>query len=415
MPAYQYTAVDAKGRRHRGMLEGDTPRQVRQALRERQLLPLAVEDVVTPTPRGQALATKAVGGGGRWTRPWTPGLASSELALATRQLATLVAGGVPLEEALGAVARQGRPATARLFLGVRSRVLEGRDFAGALGDFPRAFLPLYRATAAAGEQSGHLDLVLERLADYLETRQALRQKVLLALCYPALLTATALAIVAALLGYVVPQVVQVFASLDQQLPALTVGLIAISDAVRHYGLGGLAGLALLAVGGYAAGRRTAVRRRLHRLQLALPVVGALVRGLDIARYARTLSILTASGVPLLEALAIAAQVVGNDRLRQAALIVRDRVQEGSSLHSAMAETGQFPPLTVALVASGETSGRLEELLTRAAVQGERETETRVATLLALFEPLLILLMGGVVLTIVLAILLPIFELNQLVR
>lgn len=404
MAAFQYAAMDKRGRTRRGLLEGDTARQVRQQLRERGLTPVEVDEVTGREQRG----------GGH--RQWGMRIGATELALVTRQLATLVSSGFPLEEALGSVARQaGGKRLSSLLLAVRTRVLEGHTLATALSDFPRVFPELYRATVAAGEQSGHLDVVFERLADYTEARQQMRQKIGLALFYPLLLTSVAILIVAGLLTYVVPQVVQVFASIGQQLPLLTRSLIAVSDFLRTYGLLLVGALAALALGfGYGM-RRPGFRRPMHRLLLRLPLIARLIRGINTARYARTFSILMASGVPVLEALRISSQVISNLPMHEAVEQAAVRVKEGASLHTAINESGYFPPMTVQLIASGEASGRLETMLERAAVQQERETETLIAALLGIFEPVLILSMGVVVLTIVLAILLPIFDLNQMVK
>ncbi|RUQ39413.1 MAG: type II secretion system protein GspF [Candidatus Competibacteraceae bacterium] len=405
MPAFQYSALDSRGRSRKGLIEADTPRLARQALREQGLHPLGIEEVASQERRRG--------------RQWWSGrvrVTATDLALITRQLATLVGSGLPLEEALGAVARQAeRTRLSGLLLAVRTRVLEGHTLATALGDFPQVFPELYRATVAAGEQSGHLDVVFERLADYTEARQQMRQKVGLALFYPALLTGVAVLIVAGLLTYVVPQVVQVFSSLNQQLPALTRGLIAVSDFLRQYGAVLLAALVAAAIGWRYALRRVGFRRRVHQVLLKLPLLAPLTRGANTARFARTFSILMASGVPVLEALRISAQVLGNLPMREAVEQATARVKEGASLHKALGNSGYFPPMTVQLIASGESSGRLESMLERAAVQQERETETLIAALLGIFEPMLILVMGGVVLVIVLAILLPIFDLNQLVH
>ncbi|MGB2682660.1 MAG: type II secretion system inner membrane protein GspF, partial [Candidatus Competibacter sp.] len=379
------------------------PRLARQALRERGLNPLGVEEVASRERR-------------RSQRLWGMRVSATDLALLTRQMATLVGSGLPVEEALGAVARQAdRARLGGLMMAVRARVLEGHTLATALGDFPQVFPELYRATVAAGEQSGHLEVVFERLADYTEARQQMRQKVGLALFYPLLLTGVAVLVVAGLLTYVVPQVVQVFSSLNQRLPALTRGLIGLSEFLRQNG--GLL-LVLLVSGGVAwvlALRRIGFRRRVHQTLLRLPLVARLVRGANTARFARTFSILMASGVPVLEALRISTQVVSNLPMREAVEQAAARVKEGASLNKSISASGYFPPMTVQLIASGEASGRLENMLERAAIQQERETETLIAALLGIFEPVLILVMGGVVLIIVLAILLPIFDLNQLVR
>ncbi len=404
MAAFQYAALDERGRTRKGLLEGDTPRQIRQQLREQGLVPVTVEEVAQRERRR-----------GRQTL-WRVRVSATDLAVITRQLATLINSGLPVEEALGAVARQaGRTRLSGLLMAVRTKVMEGHTLAASLADFPSVFPELYRATVAAGEQSGHLDVVFERLADYTEARQQMRQKIGLAMFYPLLLTGVAILIVAGLLTYVVPQVIQVFASMNQQLPLLTRSLIATSDFLSTYGHWLFGGIVLIIIGFSYAMRHLGFRRSVHRFLLHVPLLSRLIRGTNAARYARTFSILMASGVPVLEALRIAAQVVSNVPMKEAVERAAVRVREGSSLHRAMAESGYFPPLTVQLIASGESSGRLEAMLERAAVQQERETETLIAALLGLFEPLLILFMGVIVLTIVLAILLPIFDLNQLVR
>jgi general secretion pathway protein F len=403
VPAFQYAALDAKGRQCKGLIEADTPRLARQVLRERGLNPLGVEEVASQERR-------------RGRQRWGLRISATDLALITRQMATLVGSGLPVEEALGAVSRQAdRARLGGLMLAVRTRVLEGHTLATALGDFPQVFPELYRATVAAGEQSGHLEVVFERLADYTEARQQMRQKVGLALFYPLLLTGVAILVVAGLLTYVVPQVVQVFSSLNQQLPALTRGLIAVSGFLRQNGWWLLAMLAAGVIAWVLALRRIGFRRRVDQALLRMPLVARLTRGANTARFARTFSILMASGVPVLEALRISSQVLSNLPMREAVEQATARVKEGASLNKAISASGYFPPMTVQLIASGEASGRLESMLERAAIQQERETETLIAALLGIFEPVLILVMGGVVLVIVLAILLPIFDLNQLVR
>lgn len=402
MSAFEFQALDANGRNKRGVLEGDTPRQVRQQLRAQGLTPLSVAAVAERESQG------AGGHGGGRLRP-------SELAVITRQLATLLRAGIPLAQALGEVAAQSRKVRVeRILIAVRARVREGHSLAGGLSEFPRVFSDLYRKTVAAGEQSGHIDLVLERLADYTERAHALRQRTRLALFYPSILTVMAILVVSGLLAYVVPQVVQVFENTGQTLPFITRALIALSDAARNYGLYLVVALTLLVIGTRAALRRPGARLVWDRWMLRIPLLGGLLRGINAARFARTLSILTASSVPILEALHVSAQVLGNHCMREAVLEATARVREGASIRSALERTGYFPPMTLSLIASGETGGDLQDMLERAAEVQERETETTIATLLGLFEPLLILVMGAVVLLIVLAILLPIFELNQLV-
>ncbi|MDN5849175.1 MAG: type II secretion system inner membrane protein GspF [Nitrococcus sp.] len=400
MTAFEYSALDAGGKQRRGVLEGDTARHVRQQIRERGWIPVAVDEV-----------RERRRGGGRRAR-----VSVADVTLLTRQLATLIGAGLPLEEALRAAGAQTERAGLRaLVAGVRASVVEGNSLADGLGRFPGAFPELYRATVAAGEHTGRLDVVLERLADYTEQRQQLRGKVQQALAYPAALIVISLAVVTLLLAYVVPKVTRVFEDMDQRLPALTQGLIAVSDFLRINGIW----LALAAAGALAAcawfWRRQGFRRRVDLVLLRLPLAGRLVRGLNAARFARTFSILLGSGVAVLEALRIAAGVIANRPMRAAVIEAAGRVREGSAIAPALESSGQFPPMMVHLAASGEGSGRLEHMLERAAVSQEREVERTIGMLLALFEPALIVAMGGVVLVIVLAILLPIFELNQLVR
>jgi general secretion pathway protein F len=403
MPAYEFTALDARGRQEKGLLEGDTPRQVRGMLRDRGLTPLSVQEV-------------AEGAASRSTLFRAGGWSYTELTLFTRQLATLARSGLPLDEALGAVAQQTeRKNVKRVVLGVRSGVMEGHTLALALGQFPSIFPPLFRATIEAGEQSGKLDGVLERLADYVERRQALQQKVMVAAIYPIFLVVFSIAIVTALLTYVVPKIVAVFADLDAKLPFLTRALIALSDFLREYGLGLLIALIAGAIVFANAMRNDDFKRRIHHLMLGLPLAGRLIRSNNTGRFTRTLGILFGSGVPILDAMRIGTQVVTNLPMREAIETATLRVREGASVNRSLAESKLFPPITLHLIASGEASGRLDDMLDRAAEQQEREVETLVNALMAALGPALVLLMGGMVFAIVMAILLPIFDLNQLVR
>ena len=407
MPAFSWTALDASGRTRKGVQEGDSARLVRQALREQGLTPLAVEQTAD-----QIRARDKGGGLGRLQH----GMGAGELALVTRQLATLVQAGLPIETALGSVARQSEKAASRnLIHAVRSRVMEGHTLADALGEHPRVFPELYRSTVAAGEQSGHLDAVLERLADYTEAREALRRKIQLALFYPGLLTLMAIVVVMGLLTYVVPQVTQVFEHLGQELPQLTQILLAVSGFLRDQGVWLLGALAVGVFAFRRALRHISVKRRWHHLLLRLPLAGRLIRGVNTARFARTLGILASAGVPILEAMRIAASVMDNVPMREAVEDATLRVREGVGIARALEDSKLFPPMTVQLIASGEQSGRLRPMLERAAAQQESELAAIIATALGLFEPVLIMVMGGVVLLIVLAILMPIFELNQLVK
>jgi general secretion pathway protein F len=403
MAAYEYTALDATGREQRGVLDGDSARQVRQLLRDQALLPVTVTEVTdAPPPR-------------KFQVSFGRGIGSGDLALLTRQLATLVRSGIPLEEALLAVSQQSEKERVKsVIAGVRSRVMEGRSLADGLAAFPTVFPEIYRATVSAGEQSGHLDAVLERLADYTENRQVLQQKIRNAMIYPVLLTVICLGIVALLLGYVVPEVVRVFEAGERQLPLLTRMLIAASDFLRAWWWLLLA----IGLGGAWAVRRwlrePAARRRYHAFKLGLPLVGRITRGNNAARFARTFSILTASAVPVLEALRISGEVVTNVPMREAVQDAAVRVREGAPIARSIGASKLFPPMLVHLIASGETSGELEAMLERAADNQERELDGVVNAAVGILGPVMILLMGGFVFVIVIALLLPIFQLNQLV-
>lgn len=404
MGAFEYTALDAKGKEKKGVLEGDSPRQIRQQLREQGLTPLDLEAV-------QQREAKRSGGFG-----FRKGVSAAELCLVTRQLETLVRSGLPLEESLNACAKQSeKPRMKSMLSAIRAKVLEGHSLAMALGEFPHVFNNLFRATVEAGEQSGHLDVVLARLADYTESRQLLHQKISMALMYPVLVTIVAIAVVVGLVVYVVPQVIQVFDSTGQQLPMLTIALINSSDFLRDYGIYLLLFLVLLGFTVAYLLRQENIRFQFHRSLLGLPLIGRLVRGANTGRFARTFSILAASGVPVLDAMRISAQVVTNLPMREAVREASLRVREGGSIYQSLDKSGYFPPMIVQLIASGEASGKLEEMLERSADTQERELEMTVSSLVGLFEPLLILGMGGMVMLIVLAILMPIIDMNQMVH
>lgn len=410
MSAFEYTAFDSSGRRRRGVLEGDTARHVRQQLRDQGWTPLEV-DRASERERGERPDAGLAGAVGR-----RRGLGYGELAMITRQLATLVASGMPVEDALRAASQQTeKPRTERVLMAVRARVLEGHSLAAALSAFPRSFPEIYVASVRAGEQSGHLDTVLASLADYTEAQQETRSSIGATLAYPIVLAVVALLIVIGLLAYIVPEVVGVFDALDAELPWLTRALIALSEFIRTWGLLVLALGVVLVVAARMALRRPRIRYRRDARLLRLPVVGRLVRGADTGRFTRTLSILSGSGVPVLEALGIAVSVVNNRPMRESVERAAVQVREGMSLHRALERSGHFPPMALHLIASGEQSGQLDAMLRRAADHQERETRMRVSMLTSILEPAVILVAGGVVLLIVLAVLLPIFELNQLVR
>lgn len=408
MAAFEYVALDARGKEKKGVLEADTARSARTLLRQQELTPLQVDET---TVRNKSKGTQ----GSTKTPTFRGGIKTNDLALFTRQVATLAGAGTPLDQALAAVSRQTeKPKIKSLILSVRAKVLEGHTFASALKDYPKVFPEIYQATVAAGEQSGHLDAVLERLADYTEERQVSNATVKKALIYPSMLVVASILIVAFLLAYVVPQVVQVFEGMDQALPPLTVGLLATSAFVREWGLiVAIVLIALFFLFRYAM-RGEAFKTRVHSFFLKVPFLRKLIRGHNTAQFARTLSILSASGVPVLEALEISSQVITSRPMRAAVKTASAQVREGLPLGKALERTGYFPPMMLHLVSSGESSGRLDMMLGKAATHQERELNSIMSIFLGLFEPVVILIMGGVVLTIVLGILLPIFEMNQLV-
>ncbi len=404
MGAFEYTALDPGGNERKGILEGDTPRHIRQLLREQQLLPVTIAEVAQREAKRQRSFSLM-----RRT-------SAADLALFTRQLATLVRAGLPLEESLLAVSQQTeKPRMQSIIHGVRARVMEGHTLADGFGDFPRVFPEIYRATVAAGEQAGHLDSVLERLADYTESREEIRQKVLAALLYPIVLTVMCFVIVSFLLVFVVPKVVSVFESTKAKLPLITRALIGTSDFFRLYGIYLLIGLAL-AIWLFGRWQRNPAAKRIFQSwQLRVPIVGKLVRGFNTARFTRTFSILSGSSVPVLEAMRIAGEVVTNLPMRDAVTDAAARVREGAPIGRSLARSRLFPPMTIHLISSGESSGQLDNMLERSAISQERELDGMLAAMVGLLGPLLIVLMGAFVMGIVFAMLLPIFQMNNLIH
>lgn len=404
MAAFAYQALDAKGRNKEGMIEADSPRQARQALREQGLTPVSLTEAVEQVKQ-QSLK-----------RSWLqPRISTAELALLTRQLATLVAAALPIEEALKAVAQQTEKARlSTLVAAVRTKVLEGHSLADGMSAFPSVFDQLYRAMAAAGEKSGHLEIVLNRLADYTEQRQQMKNKLLQAMIYPIILTLVAISVISILLATVVPKVVEQFIHMKQELPFSTRFLMGASDLVRDYGLWFvlLIAIALILWRGWVV--KPANRRRYHAVLLRLPVIGKVSRGLNTARFARTLSILNSSAVPLLEGMRISGDVLSNDEAKIRVTVAAERVREGSSLQTSLEQTKLFPPMMLHMIASGERSGELDNMLERAADNQDREFESQVNIALSIFEPALVVSMAVIVLFIVLAILQPILQLNNMI-
>ena len=399
MSAFRFEAVDAQGRLQQGLLDADNARAARDRLRADGLTPTAIDAAPARAPALQR------------TR-----LASGALALLTRQLASLVQSGMPLEQALVAVSEQSDDdAATKLVLAVRSHVVAGESLPAALSRFPRTFTPLYRGLIAAGTETGRLSEVLARLAEYLDARLALRQKFVTALIYPVLVTLIAIGVIAVLVTYVVPQVVAVYQQSRQTLPLLTQALIATSAFFRATGALWLTAFVAAVVAFAVARRRERMRAKIDAMLLRVPGIGRLAAGLDTARYASTLAILVGSGAPLLRSLDAAADVVRMIPLSSAARRASVLVREGVSLSRALKEQKAFPPVLIHLIANGEQSGALAPMLVRAAAELEREAERRLTWLAALIQPTLIVVMGGIVLVLVLAVMLPIVTMNQLVR
>lgn len=404
MAAFDYTAFDAQGRTKKGTLQADTPRQVRQLLREQGLMPLTITSV-------EEAAESTSFNGISFLKPKAISLA--DLSLLTRQLATLLNAGLPVEEALQGVIEQSEKDRVKSILSaVRAKVMEGHPLAAGLADFPRVFPDLYRATVSAGEESGHLGDVLVRVAEYTENQQWMRQKIKQAAIYPVLMMMVSVVILAFLMVYVVPQIVSVFEDSGQSLPVLTHIVIQLSRFLQHYGIYLLLSLLLLSFAWRHMMRQPAWQHRVHEYMLKLPVIGRAVRMINTARFARTFGILSSSGVSILEAMTASSQVISNLPMRDAVVRATERVREGQSIARSLGDTRYFPAMTIHLLASGEASGQLEAMLAKAAESQEREVEGLISSALSLFEPVMILVMGAVVLLIVLAILLPIFEVTQ---
>lgn len=402
MAAFLYQALDQKGKQHKGVMEADSARQIRQKLRDKGWSPLSVE----------ATTAKQKSSGSRRG----PGLSVPELALFTRQLATLIAAGLPIDESLKAVADQTtRQKTQAMILAIRSKVLEGYTLAKALAEYPKAFPHLYRSTVSAGEHAGHLDGVLNRLADYTENRQASDQKIKLAAMYPVILLFVAIGIVIALLTYVLPDIVGVFVKNGQELPGLTQFMLSLSEMITAYGIwvaGSIAGALVIFL---RALKNDRFRLGFHYFLLSIPALGRFIRDANTARFGSTLAILTSSGVPLVEAMKIASKVVTNMPIQRALSEATVEVSEGGSLNRALDQTGYFPPIMLHMIASGESSGELDSMLARTAQQQETTLENTVSALVKISEPVMLLVMGGVVSLIVAAIMMPILELQKMVH
>ncbi|HBD7253883.1 TPA: GspF family T2SS innner membrane protein variant LspF [Legionella pneumophila] len=398
MGAYQYQALKVNGSISKGVIEADSERHARQLLREQGLIPTQVQTLT----QQRAASSKSK-------------VSAADLALLTRQLATLLAAGIPVEESLRGVSEQTEKDKVReLIIGVRSKVLEGYGLAQAMAQYPNAFPELYRATVGSGEQTGRLDIVLEKLADYTEKQQQTRQKVQQALIYPLLMIIVSTAIISFLLTFVVPKIIDVFTESGQTLPPMTQLLINLSQFIKSYGLYSLVTMIVALIGFKKSLSNIKIKTAWHQFMLKLPIVSYLVKTINVARYIHTFGILFAAGVSVLETMRVSSSLVTNIVMRQAFDLATLRVREGSGISEALKETKFISPMAIHLIASGEKSGQLSDMMERSASHLDNEVNRLIETSLTLLEPMVILLMGAVVLFIVLATLLPIFSMEQLV-
>ncbi len=398
MGAYLYQALKKSGNTCKGVIEADSERHARQLLRERDLIPTQIQTLKKSVSSHTA-----------------DKLSAEDLSLITRQLATLLGAGLPVEESLKGVSEQTeKDKTRQLIIGVRSKVMEGYALAQAMAEYPSVFPEIYRATVAAGEQTGRLDLVLEKLADYTENQQQIVQKIQQALIYPALMILVSTAIISFLLAFVVPKIIEVFTSSGQSLPEMTRILVEISAFIKSYGLYCLGFFLVLLIAFKRSLSNPKVRMLWHQTLLKLPIIAYLLKTINVARYIHTFGILFAAGVNVLETMQVSASLVTNLVMRQAFDTAASRVKEGTGISVALKDTGFLKPMAIHLIASGEKSGQLSAMMERAAQHLDNEVKRLIETALSLLEPLVILFMGGVVLFIVMATLLPIFSMEQLV-
>jgi general secretion pathway protein F len=411
MAAFEYQAVDSRGKTKKGVIEGDTARQVRGLLRDQGLMPTEVTAILANNKKANDKKSFSVA----FSQSGSAKVSTAELALITRQLATLIESGLPLEEALMAVGEQCEKNRIKsMIMGVRTKVTEGYGLSESMTEYPKVFNRLYRSMVAAGEKSGHLDKVLNRLADYTEKRQEMRSQLIQALVYPIIMTVVAVGVIAVLLTAVVPKIIGQFEHMGESLPGTTQFLIASSDFLRDYGLVVVILFAVIALLISQLLKKPVIEMAFHQYLLQVPGIGKVARGINTARFARTLSILTASAVPLLESMKISGEVLDNLYIKKQVKASTDKVREGSSLRVSLEQTKLFPPMMLHMIASGEKSGQLEHMLGRAADNQDREFDALVSISLKAFEPALMVGMAGVVLFIVMAILEPILQLNSLV-
>ena len=407
MTAFQYVALDKSGKRVKGIAEGDSARGIRQQLRDKKLMPLSVEPIAgRPKTTKETSHKKSFRWGARK-------ISAADLSLITRQMATLLDAGLPIDEMLTAVSQQTEKQSAKeVLLGVRAKVLEGYALADGMNDFPQAFPALYRTTVAAGERTGKLGQVLEQLAEYTEKQHYIRQKIKQALVYPTMMLVVSFSIVVFLLIDVVPKIIETFTETNQTLPIETVILVSTSQFLQHYGLYLLLGIFLFLVLWFRALKSKAFKRKVDAFMLRVPVIGRAIKTINGARFGRTFGILNAAAVPVLDAMHAAAGLVKPVPMAEKIASAINQVREGSPIYAALQKTQCFAPMFIHLVASGESSGQLDKMLEKSSSYLEKDVEGLIQTALTLFEPLMIIVMGGIVLYIVLAIMLPIFALDQ---
>ena len=410
MPLFRYVALDSKGKQKKGTLEGESPKQIRTKLKEMGLFPSEITE-----SKGSDTTKDSKGTTSSFRSLFQPSMSNSALCLITRQLSTLVSSSMPLEESLRAVAQQcENPKHAAIVSGVRAKVCEGLSLAESMKKYPRVFDDLYTSMVATGEKSGHLDEVLERLADYTENKQELKGKVTQAMIYPIMLTLVATAVIGLLLSSVVPKVVEQFVHMKASLPGTTVALINISDFVKNYGIFIVMGIGIIVCAFVVAMKNEAFKKKVHRLYLKLPVIGKVTRSLNTARYAQTLSILHSSAVPLIEGMHVSGDTLTNIIAKEKLMDAAEKVREGKGLSRSLQETELFTPMMIHMIASGEKSGELDNMLARAATTQSNEFKRNISMALSIFEPFLIVSMAVIVLFIVISILQPLMQMNSMV-
>jgi len=402
MDAYEYKCLDASGKNKSGILQADNEKQVRQMLRDQKLIPIRIEKVTGHLGTDKEKKHKT-------------SLRTGELSIIIRQLSTLLKAGLPLDESLKTISEQSdHKNSKKILITLRAKLMEGQSLAYAMELFPKAFDELITTSVEAGEQSGNLDEVLLRLAEYLEQKQDMSKQSWMALLYPVILILTSIAVVSGLMIYIVPKVIQVFENNNAELPLITQALVSLSDWIRHYGLAVLIIIVVAIVVFFIALQNRDFKYKWHKFLLNLPLVGSFIRIAQSARFTRTLGILTKSTVPIVQALSLSSKVIKNLAIKHSVENTATQVREGSSLSQSLKANGYFPPMTIRLISSGEQSGILSEMLERAADTQERDVNHKLSSIVSIMQPVAILIVGTMILLIVLAMLLPIFQMNTII-